>query len=440
MLLGQATARYLDGLGVAAAHHLGTAAVADLDARAEALLPGITDQHAWPTLHTHLLLLGTQGADPIGSLSDALDRRSIAGADDMAAVLSWRLDDTGLRNTTPGPLPWLPGIPTPLAADPTFGEWLTSQSRQVTELTTQVRQQASRQTAPPAWTRIGDHQPDADLLAAIEVWRAAMQVDPADLRPTGPPQISRAAHTWQRHLDTQLRHGLAPAMAEWGPFLARLDPAVDRDHFTHELAEHLAALSRNGLDAARLVRTAAGRGPLPDDHAAAALWWRIHHLRPQPDAAAQGRVVPGEWTSQLASLVGGQQAAHITNSPLWPVLVAQVDEALARGWRLSDLIRLPEDGTDQPDHCLSLLQRVAIATDSPGEPEPPEPDHAGTARGSGSRQARRRRVGLVGRGRRRPARAGQAGPGVHGATRDHRGRPATPARTRRRLAHLPCQP
>jgi len=171
VLLGQATARYLDGLGVAAAHHLGTAAVADLDARAEALLPGITDQHAWPTLHTHLLLLGTQGADPIGSLSDALDRRSIAGADDMAAVLSWRLDDTGLRNTTPGPLPWLPGIPTPLAADPTFGEWLTSQSRQVTELTTQVRQQASRQTAPPAWTRIGDHQPDADLLAAIEVWR-----------------------------------------------------------------------------------------------------------------------------------------------------------------------------------------------------------------------------------------------------------------------------
>ncbi|MEA4945833.1 MULTISPECIES: MobF family relaxase [Propionibacteriales] len=376
LLLGQATARYLDGLGVAAAHHLGTAAVADLETCAEALLPGITDQPAWPTLHTHLLLLGATGAEPIGSLTDALDVRSIAGAHDIAAVLSWRLDDTGLRNITPGPLPWLPGIPTPLAADPTFGEWLTSQSRQVTELTAQVRQQVSEQTALPAWTRIGDHQPDTDLLAAIEVWRAAMQVDPADPRPTGPPQISRAAHTWQRHLDTQLRHGLAPAMAEWGPLLARLDQAVDRDPFTHQLAEHLAALSRNGHDAARLVRTAADRGPLPDDHAAAALWWRIHQLLPQPDAAAQGRVEPGEWTSQLASLVGDQQAARITNSPLWPALVAQVDDALARGWRLSGLIRLPDDDTGQPDPCLTLLQRTAIAIEQPAELDPPEPDYA----------------------------------------------------------------
>ncbi|NLH69123.1 MAG: relaxase domain-containing protein [Brooklawnia sp.] len=376
LLLGQATQRYLDGLGVAAAHHLGTAAVADLEARAEALLPGITDQPAWPTLNAHLLLLGTHGDDPIHSLTDALDVRTITGAHDMAAVLSWRLDDTGLRSTTPGPLPWLPGIPAPLAADPTFGEWLTDQSRQVTDLTAQVRRQASQETAPPAWTRIGDQQPDPDLLAAIEVWRAAMQVDPADTRPTGPPQISRAAHTWQRHLDTQLRQGLAPAMAEWAPLLAHLDPAIDRDHFTHQLAEHLAGLSRNGIDAARLARTAAARGPLPDDHAAAALWWRIHRLLPKTDTATQGRLVPGEWTSQLASFVGDDQAARITNSPLWPALIAQVDEALARGWRLPDLISLPDQDGGHPDPCLALLHRTAIAIEAPGDPEPPEPDDA----------------------------------------------------------------
>lgn len=380
VLLGQATQRYLDGLGIAAAHHLGATAVTSLDARAEALLPGITDQPAWPTLHTHLLLLGAQGTDPIGSLTQALDARSIAGAYDMAAVLSWRLDDTGLRNTTPGPLPWLPGIPTPLAADPTFGPWLTHQSEQITALTGQVRNTTANresslaQLGGPAWIRIGAHQPSDDLVAAIEVWRAAMQVDPADPRPTGPAQISRAAHTWQHYLDTQLRHGLAPAMAEWGPLLSGLDPAIDRDHFTHQLAEHLAALSRQGVDAARLVRAAASR-PLPDDHAAAALWWRIHRLLPHTHTT--DRVVPGEWTSQLPSLVGDQQAAAITNSPLWPALITQIDDALARGWRLPDLIRLPESDTTDPDPCLTLLQRTAIATGPPDEPDQPEPSEPG---------------------------------------------------------------
>jgi hypothetical protein len=28
----------------------------------------------------------------------------------------------------------------------------------------------------------------ADLIADMQVWRAATQVDPGDLRPTGPPQ------------------------------------------------------------------------------------------------------------------------------------------------------------------------------------------------------------------------------------------------------------
>jgi hypothetical protein len=34
-------------------------------------------------------------------------------------------------------------------------------------------------------------------------------------------------------------------------------------------------LDRAGFDATTLVRSAAANGPLPDDHPAAALWWRI---------------------------------------------------------------------------------------------------------------------------------------------------------------------
>lgn len=409
-LLGQTTQRYLDGLGVAAANHLGAAAVADLETRAEALLPGVTDQPAWHTLHTHLLLIGTHGADPIRSLTDAVDARSIAGAHDIAAVLAWRLDTTALRHHRPGPLAWLPGIPAPLANDPTFGPWLNQQSERITQLADQVRTATRERAHDPAWTRIGLHYPDEDLLAAVEVWRAAMQVDPAETRPTGPPQISRAAHTWQRHLDQQLRHGLAPAMHEWGPLLAGLDLAIDRDPFLPQLAERLAGLSRSGLDAAQLARSAATQGPLPDDHGAAALWWRVHRLLPQPDADAHEPLTPGAWTGRLPDLVGDALAARITNSPLWPALVTEVDHALARGWHLPDLIRPHERHVRQrhprlhPRHRRHHRRRL-------GRPEP------GVRAGTGSTH-----------------------PDIAGATRNvSRGRaPHDPPR--RRLARLPRHP
>jgi hypothetical protein len=43
----------------------------------------------------------------------------------------------------------------------------------------------------------------------------------------------------------------------------------------------LSNLTRAGFDAAHLLRSAAAAGPLPDDHPAAALWWRILDQLPQ---------------------------------------------------------------------------------------------------------------------------------------------------------------
>jgi hypothetical protein len=51
--------------------------------------------------------------------------------------------------------------------------------------------------------------------------------------------------------------------------------------FLPELAERLSNLARAGFDATLLVRSAAAAGPLPDDHPAAALWWRILDQLPQ---------------------------------------------------------------------------------------------------------------------------------------------------------------
>jgi hypothetical protein len=53
-----------------------------------------------------------------------------------------------------------------------------------------------------------------------------------------------------------------------------------------ELAERLSNLAAAGFDAAGLVRSAAAAGALPDDHPAAALWWRILDQLPQTPKAA----------------------------------------------------------------------------------------------------------------------------------------------------------
>ncbi len=250
LLLGDATQRYLDGLQVAAEHHLGTQYVAALDNNAEQLLPGISDAPAWPTLRAHLLLLGAQGIDPLDQLHDAINVRDIAGAHDIAAVLSWRLDDSGLRNSTRGPLPWIPGIPDALTNDPIFGAWLAQRAELVTDLAAEVRNQAAGASTDPAWVPAGVRRPSADVIASVEVWRAAMQVEATDLRPTGPIQLSRAALDWQHHLNQQIRQGVAPAMAEWGETLTQISPAVARDEFLPQLADQLAGLARTGHDAA----------------------------------------------------------------------------------------------------------------------------------------------------------------------------------------------
>ena len=94
--LGASVERYLDALHVAAEEIVGKSAVQALEAFANQLVPGLTDEAAWPTLHAHLLLLAANGADPYARLQAACDARELISAEDRAAVLDWRLDDASL--------------------------------------------------------------------------------------------------------------------------------------------------------------------------------------------------------------------------------------------------------------------------------------------------------------------------------------------------------
>ena len=249
--------------------------VAALNVAAEQIVPGLSEEPARPTLRAHLLLLTAHGTDPLAQLAAAAGSRELNSADDRAAVLDWRLDDTGHRNAGQGPLPWLPGIPHGLRDHPMWGAYLAARSDLVRTLADETRATVA-DTDPPAWATQRGAVVPSSVVGDVQVWRAAMQVSPSDRRPTGPVQLQKAGRTWQVHLDRQVAGDRAAALQEWGWLLNQLSPNLITDPFAPMLADRLAAISRAGLDARQLLRIAITTGgPLPDEHAAAAVWWRI---------------------------------------------------------------------------------------------------------------------------------------------------------------------
>jgi hypothetical protein len=121
----------------------------------------------------------------------------------------------------------------------------------------------------------------AELIADTRVWRAATQVDPSDLRPTGPAELGHAARVWQQQLDERIAAADTHTDSQWRQLLATAAPSATADPFLPELEQKLTNLTRAGFDATHLLRSAAAAGPLPDDHPAAALWWRILDQLPE---------------------------------------------------------------------------------------------------------------------------------------------------------------
>ena len=156
--LGESVARYLDALHMAAENLIGNSAVQAVETSANRLLPGISDEPAWPTLRGHLLLLAAAGADPVAELLTAAAQWDFTGAHDQAAVIDSRIQDVN-QLTAGGPLPWLPGIPDRIAADPDWGPYLNARSQLVAELADQVRRDAAAETSAWAASRTPQCRP-----------------------------------------------------------------------------------------------------------------------------------------------------------------------------------------------------------------------------------------------------------------------------------------
>src|SRR4029453_9558635 len=148
---------------LAAEQLLGPQTGAALD-RAAQLVPGLTNEPAWPSLRAHLLSLAAEtGEHPLLHLQIAATGRDLRTAGDMAAVLYWRLPD--LPPAGPRPLPWLPGIPEKLHGHPAWGDYLTKRSRLVADLAQQIRDHPC-QDAQPAWAPPGSH-PSTALIGEV---------------------------------------------------------------------------------------------------------------------------------------------------------------------------------------------------------------------------------------------------------------------------------
>lgn len=376
--LADAAARYRDSLTVAAAHTAPTGLPAALDGYADTLHPGLTDAASWGTLRSDLLLLHAAGADPFTALAEAYHSRDLHTAADPAAVLAWRLDPTGRHSHLPGPLPWLPGIPTRLAEHPTWGPYLTGRYQHVTDLAAQVRSHALTGDRVPGWAPAGRFTPDPDTLADISVWRAAQQTPATDLRPTGEPRHSVAEARWQHQLDQRITHLLGSAAAEWAPLLHDLAPATDTDPYRVTLAHRLAQIHAVGLDARHLLHTSLTEGPLPDDHAAAALWWRLtRHLSPAVATSLDSHheQLTTNWLADLTRILGDHTSTSLQTSPWWQALVTAIDTGLARGWRLPDLLSQPPDNAQvDVDPCQALVWRTSILLDPLPDPGPDDTD------------------------------------------------------------------
>src|SRR5215211_1342622 len=202
--LFDAVQRYTDGLKVAAEQLVGPQIVHALDGQADQLIPELTSEPAWPTLRAHLLALAAEtGEHPLVHLYEAALGRDLSTAEDMAAVLDWRLPEPA--SIDPGPLSWLPGIPSTLHDHQVCGEYLAKRSQLVSGLADQVRDSASHNREQPIWAPPGSH-PTAALLSEVAVWRAANGVDPHDRRATGPEQPQISSAEWQRRLERRIAY------------------------------------------------------------------------------------------------------------------------------------------------------------------------------------------------------------------------------------------
>ncbi|WP_344802522.1 MobF family relaxase, partial [Microlunatus ginsengisoli] len=245
-LLRQHALRYLDGVYAAAEDLAGPDQLRIIEEQAEELQPGITGCGGWPQLRMMLAIVAVSGEDPIARLREVRDQRDLGDAQDVAAVLGWRLDDTDLFAGA-GPLPWLRATPEAVKDHPLWGPYLNARAELVAYYAAEVADQATLTVQTPRWAEPVSH--NRRLWRDLAVWRAATAIPTTDPIPTGtvlPPSRERNYQVELEHQVETTAGPPAPLPAAVLDLLREEEPAVLRAPFWQTLARRLSAADRHG--------------------------------------------------------------------------------------------------------------------------------------------------------------------------------------------------
>jgi hypothetical protein len=136
------------------------------------------------------------------------------------------------------------------------------------------------QETTPDWARSLGDVLTPQLRDEIAVWRAAAGVADHERSVFGPEPSGEAEATYRRRLVRRVDENYGQAVGDWERTVVA--HVGEHDPYTADAAKILERLHRSGDDVHQLLARAVARGPLPDDHAAAALMHRIlDELSPQ---------------------------------------------------------------------------------------------------------------------------------------------------------------
>ncbi len=355
--IGRAVDIYLDTLGLAAEHALGTDRLEALDHAVDTVHPNLTDSPAYPVLRQHLALIALTGADPVDALRAAASTRELDTADDPAAVLDWRLDPTGAHSAVAGPLAWTPGLPLGVI-DQGLVEPVRAREQIVVALAAQIRDTAQQWTpsTAPAWARplLGTNP---TLLGGLAVWRAGLHVADTDVRPTGPARYIGVERIHQQRLEQQIIDTLGdPALPRnrWAEVVDTIDPRITTDTHWPIVADKIDLADRAGLNITSLLTDAAAHHPLPDEMPAAALWARLE-LEPSALDTTGADLLRPDWLPDLEAVLGTEMTDKVTTEPAWPRVVAAVERTTST-WIPRDLLSTAYELLQgaQPDDAAPL--------------------------------------------------------------------------------------
>lgn len=243
---------------------------ARIEAHLQGVVTGADRSGAYAELTAQLFTLQLQGKDAVALFDAELAANPVEDARNVAAVMSWRMQR--LVPSSQGPLPWLPGLPEGLQVNDQWQAHLAARAQRISETTEQVR------AGVDGWVQDPDTAPrwskpflqDPRLVQDLAVWRASFDVPETDLAPMGTASVFAAAGQWRDQLNDRVDQATGPQTSA-----LRVPDPVAGDPYWQVVRRRLDAYAQAGHPVEAAVDDAVQAGPLPVEHPAAALWYRV---------------------------------------------------------------------------------------------------------------------------------------------------------------------